>query len=364
MVNKRWQMLCNRSELWKKHCYLFSYETDCDSSSLEKNNYKNIFKQLYNRENNYRMKKFKKQLLNFHSGKVMGVYVSSHSDIIVSLAFDRTVQIHNIKTLQLLNQFETDTMKCSSFYKDELLAIGTFNRSCLLYNIKSDEPPIVFTGHVNTVCVIDINEKYMVSASLDKYIFVWDYRLKQRTKEIIIPDEYYNRNDERNENSLFINFSLTELKIKNEFIIAAIHNYILIWNIEKNFELIRVVTLDDTINSFDTDGYYIYCTQLQSYCEIPILEEESDIILYRNKSLNVISKIIIDEKRIAFWYVTSQSSSNSHSQHNHSNIKIISREDHKELFKCETPGINVLNINKDTIVYGDYYGALTLYDFS
>jgi len=45
----------------------------------------------------------------------------------------------------------------------------------------------------------------MVSASLDKYIFVWDYRLKQRTKEIIIPDEYYNRNDERNENSLFIN---------------------------------------------------------------------------------------------------------------------------------------------------------------
>lgn len=66
-------------------------------------------------------------MLNFHSGKIMGVYTSNNSDIIISLAFDRTVQIHDMNTFKLIKQYETDTMKCSSLYKDELLVIGITN---------------------------------------------------------------------------------------------------------------------------------------------------------------------------------------------------------------------------------------------
>jgi len=298
---------------------------------------------------------FKKQIFSFHSGKIMGVFISANNELLISLAFDRTVQIHDMKTFKLLKQFETDTMKCSSLYNDELLVIGTFNRTCMVYNIKTNEPPEIFEGHINTVCTVDINDQYMISSSLNRYIFVWDWKLRKRIKELIIPDEYYNRNGEDVENALFINFSLNELKIKGGFIIAAIHNFILIWDIDKDFELIRVITLIDSIKSFDTDGYFIYATQTQSYCVIPILEQESDITIYKNKSMKIIQKIIIDEKRIAFWYMN---------QHNRSFIKILDRLNHKELFKCEVDGINTININKNSIIYGDYYGVITLYDFS
>lgn len=292
----------------------------------------------------------------------MGVYVTNDNQNIISLAFDRTIQIHEMSTCKLLQQFETDTMKCSSLYNDEFLAIGTFSRTCILFNIKTNNPPEIFTGHLNTVCVIDINNKYMVSASLDKYIFVWDWKLKKKVKELLIPDEYYNRNNEHDENTLFINFSLTELKIKNQFIIATIHNYILIWDIEKDFELFRIITLPEVIKSFDTDGYYIYAAQIQSYCAISILDQEEDFIVYENKNMNVIYKIIVDEKRIAFWY--SMPSNNSFINLQRNLIKIINKKNHQELFKCEVQGINTLNINKNTIIYGDYYGSMTLYDFS
>jgi len=69
---------------------------------------------------------FKKQIFNFHSGKIMGVYITANNEFLISLAFDRTVQIHDMKTFNLVRQFETDTMKCSSLYNDELLVIGTY----------------------------------------------------------------------------------------------------------------------------------------------------------------------------------------------------------------------------------------------
>jgi len=47
----------------------------------------------------------------------------------------------------------------------------------------------------------------MVSASLNHYIFVWDWKKEERVKELIIPDEYYNRN-EQDDNTLFINVSI------------------------------------------------------------------------------------------------------------------------------------------------------------
>jgi len=69
---------------------------------------------------------FKKQIFSFHSGKIMGVFISANNELLISLAFDRTVQIHDMKTFKLLKQFETDTMKCSSLYNDELLVIGIY----------------------------------------------------------------------------------------------------------------------------------------------------------------------------------------------------------------------------------------------
>ncbi|ORX60121.1 WD40 repeat-like protein [Piromyces finnis] len=365
MVNKKWNILCSNSELWKQHCHLFSYQLELEYNYfLKNNNYQNIFKMIYCRESNYKKKKFNKHSLNFHNGKIMGVYVSSNNQQLISLSFDRTIQIHDINTFKLIRQFETDTMKCSSLYNNELLVIGTFSRTCVLYNIKTDDPPKIFTGHINTVCAVNINNQYMISASLNKYIFVWDWKEEKRIKELKIPDEYYYNRNEQDDNALFINFSVTELKIKDQFIIAAIHNHILVWNIEKDFELYKIITLTDTIRSFDVCDTYIFASQIQSYSIIPILEEiEEDIIVYKNRSLNVIQKIVVDEKRIVFWYIeTSQSSSGINP--NRSFIKIINREDHKELFKCESPGINVLNINKNSIVYGDYYGSIIIYDFS
>lgn len=123
-----------------------------------------------------------------------------------------------------------------------------------------------------------------------------------------------------------------------------------------------MITLTDTIKTFDVDDSYIFVSQIQSYGVIPIVEEEEDIMIYKNRSMNVIEKIVVDEKRIAFWYTGSIQKS-SGIDPDHPFIKIIYREDHKELFKCESPGINVLNINKSSIVYGDYYGALIIYDF-
>jgi len=125
-VNKKWNLLCSNSELWKQHCHLLSYKTECTNLSLEKNNYQKIFKTIYCRENNFQKKKFKKHSLNYHYGKIMGIYVTSDNQLLISLSFDRTVQIRDMESFKLLKQFETDTVKCSSLYNDELLVIGKY----------------------------------------------------------------------------------------------------------------------------------------------------------------------------------------------------------------------------------------------
>ncbi len=75
----------------------------------------------------------------------------------------------------------------------------------MVYNIKTNDPPEIFEGHINTVCAVDINDQYIISSSLNRYIFVWDRKSRKRIKELIIPDEYYNINGEDVENTLFIN---------------------------------------------------------------------------------------------------------------------------------------------------------------
>ena len=56
----------------------------------------------------------------------MGIYVTSDNQLLISLSFDRTVQIRDMESFKLLKQFETDTVKCSSLYNDELLVIGKY----------------------------------------------------------------------------------------------------------------------------------------------------------------------------------------------------------------------------------------------
>ena len=127
------------------------------------------------------------RVYNGHTDRLFGLD-QIDSDTMLSGSQDGTIQIWKISTGETINSINVNTTVYSVRFllNSNLVACGinSGNESLLIYNYNTGDFVNSLYGHLSTVNSIEVlNEQFMASASLDKFVIIWDlvtYSIKHK----------------------------------------------------------------------------------------------------------------------------------------------------------------------------------------
>lgn len=138
--------------------------------------WKDVYKERYNIESNWRNGRFKTRTFK-HKSPVLCLQFDDQ--YLMTGSYDGKVSVWDLETGKLLRQLEGHRNTVSALKFDNLkLITASRDETVRVWNYRTGDCVCTFRGHEGPVLSIDCNQRLIASGSADKNIKVWDFATK------------------------------------------------------------------------------------------------------------------------------------------------------------------------------------------
>ncbi|XP_012258692.2 F-box/WD repeat-containing protein 9-like isoform X2 [Athalia rosae] len=219
-------------------------------------------------------------------------------DTIYSCSWDRTIKAWKLTETGLIHatNYEMDVtgaLLCVTSCPDlRLFAAGSFCKTVLLFDPRSDQPLIdKYQPHQRAVVTIAMNGNYILSASEDKTVAVWDQRNRKIMKTIKISKDHFPMRISMQKNTVYVGNNGGRLHVldpSNDFEIAkeyaSGHNKA-ITGVHQAAGHLITSSLDKSVRiSSPTDPPKLLATLHSSYGEVASMDYMNEVLAISGSS--------------------------------------------------------------------------------